>query len=62
MCIGKADNHIRKYFVLLLAKINLFLNVDTVYGFAVNSEWKKRIKSEVYVKCGFRSFERYVDI
>lgn len=28
----------------------VLLNVDTIYGFAVDSEQKKRIKSETYMK------------
>lgn len=42
MC-WKSDNHIWKILLYFWsAKTNLSLNVDITYGFAVNSEWKKK--------------------
>lgn len=53
------QSRLRMFYIIFQSptKINLSLNVDTVYGFAVNSEWKKRIKSDTYMKCDLGSFE-----
>ena len=37
------------------------MNIDIIYGFAVNSEWKK-IMPETNVKCDLGSREWYIEI
>lgn len=50
------QSHLRMFCIIFSEKIFSF-TVDTIYGFAVNPEWKKRIKSDTYMKGVLGSFE-----
>lgn len=57
------QSHLRMFYVIFSQpKSNFSLNVDTVYGFAVISEWKKRVKSETSMEYDIGSFELYIEI
>lgn len=42
---GKVDSHI-EMLLFSSALVCVSVSVDIIHGFAVNSEWKKRIKSQ----------------
>lgn len=55
------QSHLRMFFNVQSTKIVLSLNVDIIYGFAVNSEWKK-IMPETNVRCDLGSHEWHIEI